>query len=152
MRDYFTSIFLLSLLIGLLEKFIYKEKGEFGEKQALAVLLAFSLASPLPSLFSGGVELPLPPDFSGDGFGEGEYVEVTREAFESGIREEIADKFSLNEDSVTVRCSGFSFNEMKADKITVLLSLSSAGVDPRRIEEYVRGLEIGECEVRFEIR
>ena len=40
---------------------------------------------------------------------------------------------------------------MRAEKITVILSLAAANADPSRIEEYVNELSIGVCEVYFEI-
>ena len=152
MREYFTSVFIVSLLIGFLEKFLYKEKGVFGEKAALAVILMFAVASPLPTLLSQDGVLPRFPDFSTGDVGEGEYEEVTKEAFEEGLRKQIADEFSISEEKITVRCINFSFKDMRAEKISVLLSLSAAGVDPQRVEKYVNGLGLGECEVQFEIR
>ena len=151
MRDYFVTVFVLSLLMGTLERFLYEEKGIFGEKKALAVILVFSIAYPLPSLLNEEFEIPLFPDYSFDSEGIPEYEEVTKEAFEEGMKKEIADKFSLSVDSVNVYALGFSFEKLKAEKIRVVLSLSCAGVDPLKIEKYVNALEIGECEVYFEI-
>ena len=152
MREYFAAVFVVSLLIGFLEKFLYKEKGVFGEKAALAVILMFAVASPLPPLLSQESVLPQFPDFGTGEVGTGEYEEVAKEAFEEGIRKQIADEFAVGEEKINVRCINFSFKEMKAEKISVLLSLSAAGVDPQRVEKYVNGLGLGECEVQFEIR
>ena len=64
MKDYLASVFALSVLLGVLERFLYKEKGVIGEKKAIAILLIFAVASPLPSLFSDAGSLPLFPDHS----------------------------------------------------------------------------------------
>ena len=150
MRDYFASVFLLSVLFGVLERIFYRERGLFGERTALTLMLVLAIAAPLPSLLSEGGGLRLFPEIDLP-YAEGEYGEVTREAVERGLAQEIEGEFSLPEGSVAVRCSGFSFNEMRAERIRVTLSLSAASADPRRIEKYVNSLEMGECEVSFEI-
>ena len=149
MRDYLSGVFLLSALFGLLEKILYGESGSLGEKKALAIILIFAVTAPLPTLISAEGILP---DFSDIGkLPEGEYSEVTREAFEEGLQRALCDEFSLKKDGVTVRCFGFSFEKMRAERISVVLSLSAAGVDPDRVKKYINDLDIGECEVQFEI-
>ena len=150
MKNYFISVFVISLLIGLLERLTYRSDRSFSEKAALSVILAFAVISPLPSLLSETTFDPLVPEY-GESVGEGEYLEVGREAFESGISKQIADKFSLREEDVTVRCSGFDFSVMRAEKINVVLSVSAGRADPEKVKRYVDGLNLGECEVSFEI-
>lgn len=151
MKEYFISVFVLSLFLGILEKFLYKENGVIGEKKALALVLVFAVASPLPGIFQNLGALPDLPEYSPDIEGGAVYEEVTKEAFEEGLKRQIADEFSLKKECVEVRVSGFSFEEMRAEKITVILSLAAANADPSRIEEYVNELSIGVCEVYFEI-
>ena len=138
-------------MIGFLEKLLYKENGTFGEKAALSVILMFAIASPLPSLFSDLGEFPFLSDTQVGDLVGGEYQEVTKEAFEEGLGKQIAEEFSLKNDSVRVKCVGFIFSEMKAEKIIVTLSVSAAGVDPKKVEKYIDGFDIGKCEVQFEI-
>ena len=152
MREYFVTVFILSVLVGFLEKFLYKESGAFGERSALAVILIFAVASPLPSLISANSGIVEIPDFGIHGEATGEYEEVTKEALEEGLCKQIAEEFSIDPGSIAVRCIDFSFGEMKAGKISVILSISAGTTDPKRVEKYVTGLGLGECEVQFEIR
>ena len=152
MKEYFTAVFVLSAFIGVIEKLVYNDSGKFGEKATLAIILIYAVLSPLPSLVSEGGIFPELGDFGDGDLTGGEYIEVTKEAFEEGLKKTIAEEFSVNKDAITVRCFDFSFAEMRAERISVILSVSLAGTDPRRVENFINGLNIGECEVQFEIR
>ena len=150
MREYFISVFTLSLFFGLAEMLSYRGRAAVAERGALALMLIFTVASPLPKLFSEGIALPSLPEYGENG-GSGEFEEVTAEAVEQGLCRQIAERFSLKEEWIGVRCFGFVFEEMRAERIRVTLSISAARVDPEEIEEYVNGLGMGECEVVYEI-
>ncbi len=149
MKEYMMTLFAVSLILGVLEALLYKPGGR-GERAAFAVLLAFSVLSPIEGLMhSGSFDFPA---FSPE---EGEdvpaYEARAREAFEEGIASEISAAFGVKEEYVRVRAVNFSFAEMRAEKILVTLSFGAAGCDPERVKEYIEKLELGECEVGFEI-
>ncbi len=152
MSDYFLSIFAVSFILGILELLTFKPKGEGGERLAFAILLSFAVLSPIEGIVSS-YEPSFPtvlPDFS-EPSGSPVYEEKAKIAFEDGVLREISESFGINKKYIKVATRGFSFKEMKAEKITVTLSLGAAGADPKRIEEHIESFEAGECEVKFEI-
>ncbi len=148
MRDYMLGIFLISLILGVFECIMYKS-GSKGERFAFGVLIAFAVLSPLEGLVgSGDWKFP---EYSPEYSDTGEYKERAKEAFEEGIKKEIADSFRINKEDIRVKTKGFSFEKMRAEKIYVTLSLKAAGADPKRVKEHIEGFGVGDCEVNFEI-
>ena len=82
--------------------------------------------------------------------GEG-YEAVAEEAFSRGVASAVADEFSLDEKNLRVELYGFDFENMKAERIRVILSGRAALADYKGIEKYVNGLDIGVCECEIEI-
>ena len=78
-------------------------------------------------------------------------MKAVDEAFASGIRTLISDKFSLASADVSVTVAGVDVTEMKAKRISILLSGRAVLSDVKRIEEYIESLGLGECEVRTSI-
>ncbi len=147
MNEYMLSVFGISLILGVLETVKYKKGG--GERLAFAVLLAFTVISPLEGLLNSDVGSF--PVYSPEGLpDDAVYEEKAREAFEEGVTYEISDKFDIEREKISVRAFGFSFEEMRAEKITVTLSVKAAGADPKRIKKHIEKL-CEECEVGFEI-
>jgi len=148
-KEYMIGIFFISLIFGVLELIVYKPEGAFGEKGALAVLLFFSVLTPLAGILKPQTEKF--PDFKTEENNSGEYIEVAKEAFEEGIKKEIAEKYSIKSEYITVASVDFSFESMRAGEIHVSLSARAGRLDPKKVEEYINSFNIGRCYVSFEI-
>ena len=79
---------------------------------------------------------------------DGEYKRVAEEAFSEGIRRLVADRYGISTDKVEVYVFGYDFENMRADKIKVVMRGAAGLKDLRLVEEYLNGLNMGECEVR----
>ena len=152
MGEYLFSIVALSSAAALLSYLSYPGELEATAKRAISLILVFFIVSPLPALVDSIEEIRL-PDFSEEEYaGELEdYMEAVDEAFASGIRTLISDKFSLASADVSVTVAGVDITEMKAKRISILLSGRAVLSDVKRIEEYIESLGLGECEVRTSI-
>lgn len=91
-----------------------------------------------------------PPDFTYEGTGSEEYYEALREATERGIVLEVADKYKINEEKISVSLSGLDTTKMRADKI--YLRIEDIRADYRSIRAFVKDnflLEGGSIEVEL---
>jgi hypothetical protein len=149
--EYFISVFGITAAVSMLGYLVYPRGGEL-VRSALSVLVLFVALTPLFSLIgslgTGGIFDP--PDFDASEYRE-DYLEVTREAFCEGLRVHIAERYGISEDEVTVLAEGFSFKEMRAEKIRVILVGKAAFKDGKGIAKYVEGLGYGRCEVEIGI-
>ncbi len=153
MNGYFLTVFAVCAALGALGMITYKEKSAV-ERAALAIIILYTVSAPIAEAVLSGengfsVDLGIGIDDSKI-FDDG-YIEVAKEAFELGICRAVAERYSINVDDISVRAFDFDFNEMKADKIKILLTGLGALCDRRGIEKYLSGLGIGECEVNIEI-
>ena len=75
-------------------------------------------------------------------------------AFESGIAEYIAEKYTVNTDDVLVNVDGFDMGSLRADRIYVTLSGGAILLDYKRIEKEIceRFTKGGECEVSINVK
>ena len=150
MSGYFYSLILIALLISVLSFIAYREsevatRFAFGVIMTAAMLL--QLADILPSIDIGGIIEDIKSEFEDDPL----YSERSEAAIESGIAEAVCEKFSLPKGSVTVTLSGFDFDNMRAENIRLTLSGGAIFSNLEKIEQYVTGLGLGECEVAVEI-
>ncbi len=150
MREYALSLFATCALLGALSLIVYKKDGDATERFGMGVLLAAALILPLPGII-GAVGDSLSGGLPSVEIGEGEYLAVAEEAFSEGIRRAVCQKFSLAEDSVEVKVTGFILSEMRAEKIKITLSGVAALADYKAIESYLEGQSLGECEVRLDV-
>ena len=151
MTEYCASVFGIVAAVSMLGYLVYPRGGEW-VRSALSVLVLFVALTPLFSLIGSlGTEgIFDPSDFDASEYGE-DYLEVTRDAFCEGLRVHIAEKYGIFEEEVTVLAEGFSFNEMRAEKIRVILVGRAALKDGKGIAKYVEGLGYGRCEVEIGI-
>lgn len=155
MAEYFVSVTAVSAFLGLLSFLSYPSASEKTVKFASSVLLLYTVAMPVVAFVSdiadGTVWLEI--DEIVDGLGgsvteDGEYKRVAEEAFSEGIRRLVADRYGISTDKVEVYVFGYDFENMRADKIKVVMRGAAGLKDLRLVEEYLNGLNMGECEVR----
>ena len=148
MSEYLLSLFTSAALFGALSLIIYNKDG--GERGGLRILFAAALLLPIVNARGslGELSAALPPYSEESG---GEYEMVAEEAFLVGTRRAVCEKFSLSEELVSVAADGFSFRDMRAEKIKITLSGIAALADGRAIEKFVEGEGLGECEVRIRV-
>ena len=151
MNGYFLTVFAACATLGALGMITYKENSAI-ERAALAIIILYTVSAPIAeAVLSGDGGFVIDINTNEENMIDDGYIEVAKEAFERGICRAVADKYSLNEGDVSVRAVNFTFSEMKAEKIKVLLTGLAALCDSRGVEKYLNGLGIGECEVNIEI-
>ncbi|MBQ8302715.1 MAG: hypothetical protein IJX97_04100 [Clostridia bacterium] len=150
LSDYAVSIVAIVGAAALAAFVSYKSELSPAVKGATALIIAATVAIPIGELISS---LTLSPPSIEDFVGEEsyEYEAVGREAFEKGVALLIAERYGLDEGGVRVRCAGFDFESMTAERIEVILSGKAIGGDFSAIESYISSLGIGECNVEIEI-
>ncbi len=154
MTEYFTALISVSALISIAAALSYKDMGESRAlRAAFAVILLYVTVMPLLGALS---------NFDADDFkfgtedydfgGENAAGELTREAFERGVRLYICQEFSLDGDDVSVTVSGFDPIAVRAEKISVRLSGRAAFADFRAIKARLSKNGFDNCEVLIEKR
>ena len=150
MTEYMLSVFALTAALGLCSLALYKEKFEGVSKFAFSVILICTVLTPLSDIKNVGL-----PDFKTElpeiSEGEREYEEVARRALCDGISAAVRNEYSLDGDEILVSVSGFDFKTMRAELVRVTLRGGGIFLDRKKIEDYVEGLGVGECEVKIEI-
>lgn len=150
MSEYAIGVFVISALVGILAHLSYKGRGD-PSKLALAIVMLYVVVSPIAAMteeldFDSIFDVKYDSSIIGWG-----YEGVAEEAFSEGILSAVANEFSLSEDDLRVEVGGFDFENMKAEKIRVILSGRAALADYKGIEKYLNGLDIGVCECEIEI-
>ena len=145
MTEYLSFVFAVSFLAALGGALIYGADGDGASRTALSVILLFAVLSPLPSLISEIPTISLPSIPDGTVEGDAEYIRVTESAFEEGIAEMLAERYSLLPESFAVKLYGFDFSGMRAERIIVTLRGTAVTCDPLAVERYINSLDIGEC-------
>ena len=151
MSEYMISVFLLSMITGTLEMLVFKGGRGSGERVAFAVLVAFTVLTPVEKLiesFDTDSYLDI-PEYGEEG--EAQYEIAVREAVEASLEKAISDEFSVKVESVKVRVADLSLETMKAEKVIITLSLGAGRIDPLRLKKYVTDILGGVCEVSYEI-
>lgn len=152
MGEYLISLISVGALSGIASLVSYGKEQTRTEKFAVAVILVFSVISPLVSLVS---------DFEGFDFSDFEapeleggssYGEAGREAFELGIKRLVASEWGIEEGKILVAAENFDFNTMTAGKIRITLLGKAAGVDYKEVEKYIEDAGLGACEVSYAIK
>lgn len=153
LAEYLVSVVVMSLILGALNCASYPHGSEKTVKFAASVLLLYTALVPFYSLiksisnesFDGIFDNSYVENFDADE----EYKKVAENSFKDGIRELLFTKYAIKEENMQIYVFGFDFKNMRAEKITVVLYDSDILGDYRGIEEYVRGLDLGECEVKL---
>ena len=149
MKDYLTTVFMVSALSGILESLTHHSVKN-STRALIGIVSLFLLLSPVKSLFDGSVDLKPTVSFPNGDFSE-QYSDYVKQAFESGIKMAIATDFQLNSDEIRVKARGFDSKNMRAEEIAVTLFGASALADHRAVREYINKMKIGECRVEVQI-
>ncbi len=153
MNGYFASLVAISAIIGICSYVSYGEGRDPFIKCALALILMYVLSVPTINLIREIGEM----DFYNGVFDSGEidvgdtaFGESAERAFSEGIRKFISEEFSVSQSEVRVIVYGFDAENMRAQKIKVILSSSAALADSRLICQKVSESGLGECEVEID--
>ena len=151
MKGYFLAVFAVCVITGLFG-FLSQGRLRSAERIAMGIITLYVIIAPLSDL----VRNTDPEDLFATkiptvGEVEGGYEEVAEAAFERGIRLAVAEEYSLKADNIRVQTEGFSFEDMRAERIRVILRGDAALSDYREIESFLEKQEFGECEVEIEI-
>ena len=155
MSEYVASVTVASVLCALISLISYGKDGDRTVKSAVAMILLYTVSSPIISLISGLGEIsysdfyPDVPPYAENG--EGEYLQVARDSFCEGIKSLVSEKFGVEKESVSVRIFDFDFENMRAGKIKIILSGRAAFLDARLVDSLIEESGLGECEVDIEI-
>lgn len=150
MSEYAIGVFVISALSGLLSHLSYKGRGD-PSGIALAIVTLYVIISPIAvGLCELDFESVFDVDYDSGVIGGG-YEEVAEEAFSDGILSLVAGEFSLSREDLRVEIRGFDFDEMRCEKIRVILSGRAVFSDYKGIEKYLNELDIGVCECEIEI-
>ena len=141
---------LISVFAVAFASFASYDSADRWQRLALGAILLASLAVPVGRLISG-LSAPHLPGISYSEQGSSVTSDVAEEALCNGIRELVADKFSLPEDGVQVSLRGFVLSEMKAERVYVTLFGKAALGNIKGIEEYIENEGFGECEVNISL-
>ncbi len=151
MTEYMAGVFVLSGFFSLLGHISYKSQLDGVRKFALGLLLFFVTASPLIKLLGGLSDLEISDIIPDTGSITDGDTAIYEEAFSDGIASLISEKFEIKRSDIRVLTEGFDISGWRCEKIRVILSGSGLFADYHRIEDYINGLEIGECEAEIEI-
>ena len=150
MSEYFIDVFCILFVAGALSLLCF-DSGK-AEKTAIGIITAFVILSPiitalkevdidraLDSFVDQGYETDVSPSF------------VAEEAFAEGIKEAVAEKFSVNKENISVKVVDFDMKNMNAKEIVIFLSGTAVSSDYRGIKSYVNQLGLGECRVEIQL-
>lgn len=150
MNGYGLSVFAICLVGGALT--LLSHGSGRAERVVIGIVTLYIIISPLADGLS---------DFDVDSWleslqGEGvevspEYEEVLEQSFSDGIKNAVAERFSLDRENIRVRLSGFDAENMRSERILISLSGAAALADYKAVEKYIEGLDLGECELEIEI-
>ena len=154
MGEYIIGVVAASVMLGGVGALAYPGSSEKIVKSAVAVLLLYCVAVPGVKLIDGLSEFDFSyfelPSFEGVISG-GEYESVSKEAFALGVEKLVMEKYNISTEEISVSIEGFDFQNMRAEKIKILLSGGAVAKDYFAIEQYVRDAGLGECEVNIRI-
>ena len=122
---------------------LYEHGAERGFRFALGVILAAALFTPVTALVKSVSSLEF--DYTGGDFESKALSKTLEEAVADGVRESIAEEFSIKEKSIEVEFVAFDCDKMTAEGIRVTLVGAAAVRDIVAVEKFVSELGLGEC-------
>ena len=129
---------------------LYDGEREGASRGAISVILLLATIAPVAAFVSQlALKAPTLPDLPVAE--DSEYIEVAREAFCDGIRTLLSENYSLSEDCFAVKCEGFDFTSMRAERLTVTLRGAAVRCDPLAVEKFINSYEIGDCHAEIGI-
>lgn len=150
MSAYIGLIISVGIVAAISGGLLYDGEREGASRGAISVILLLATIVPVAAFISQVTvslpDLPNLPDAT-----DGEYTEVAREAFCDGIRTLLSENYSLSEDCFAVKCEGFDFTSMRAERLTVTLRGAAVRCDPLAVEKFINSYEIGDCHAEIGI-
>lgn len=144
MNNYALCVFVTTAILSVARIVGYKSGNM--ERLALGIICAYVILSPLRGFSADRLDsLLTPPDISIENGAEA----VLEDAVAEGVASAVSAEFSLKKADISVRLFGFDSENMKAEKIEIILSGSALTADYRSIESFVNKMEIGECRVEI---
>ena len=153
MGGYLVSVAAVSVLCGACTLISYKGSEDKGAKIAFSILLLYISATPVVSFVTNVFDInysDLIPDSSDVSIEDSALYEVAQSAFCDGIERLVCDKFSIDNDCVSVYAREFDIESMSAKKIIVILTGRAVTADARGIAAAVKDAGLGECEVELD--
>ena len=151
LTEYLMSIVVFASVTGFVSFVAYPAKSEKTIKFATAVLLLYTVLTPVFEIISGiadgSIENIINPDYEYGDLKNEEYISVAENAFKEGVCKLICSKYAAKADEMNVFLYGFDFQAMRCEKIKVVLFGKSALLDSRGIAAYVTEQGLGICEV-----
>ena len=147
------SVVIVSSLVALSGYFSYGSSENRTAKAAMAIIVLYTVSAPIVSAVRELSDISLDSVVDTEDFGnigDTELAETAEDAFCDGIKSAIAERYGLERRQIRVRVSGFDFEKMRAERITVVLSGGAALGDHRAIAEYITESGLGECEVKLD--
>lgn len=150
MNAYIGLIISVGIVAAIGGGLLYDGEREGASRGAISVILLLATIAPVAAFVSQlSLKAPTLPDLPAAE--DGEYTEVAREAFCDGIRTLLSENYSLSEDCFAVKCEGFDFTSMRAERLTVTLRGAAVRCDPLAVEKFINSYEIGDCHAEIGI-
>lgn len=147
MKAYASALLGLSLLLSIGARLLYDRRYGAVTGLLFSLILLTGVAEPLASLVDGELSLPsvsIEADTAA-------FEQTLREAYESGVQRALCERFDLAEEQVAVTAVDFSFEDMTAAQVYVVLSGRAALADRHRIEAYLNEGGVRVCEIRIQM-
>ena len=155
LTEYLISIVVFSIVAGFVSFIAYPAKSEKTIKFATAVLLLYTVMTPVFALISdlgeGDFNELFDSSSSVENGANEEYVAVAQNAFKEGICKLLCSKFDVKADEMNIFLYNFDFKNMRCEKIKIVLFGKSALSDARGISACVEEEGLGECEVDIKL-
>ncbi len=135
-KEYIILAVCLCTLIGIISLILHSGLTK-ESNMALGAICLFALLSPAVGLIGAVPEMPDIDDIYIPVGLPGGYVEVSEMAFCEGICIAVADRLGCEPADAFVRTEGFSFENMRAECITVTLSGEAALADTRSLKPWL---------------
>ena len=150
MSTYIGLIISVGIVAAVGGALLYDGEREGASRVAISVILLLATIAPVVAFVSQlSLKAPTMPELPNAT--DGEYTEVAREAFCDGIRTLLSENYSLSEDCFAVKCEGFDFTSMRAERLTVTLRGAAVRCDPLAVEKFINSYEIGDCHAEIGI-
>lgn len=137
---YFTAVIFAVALASLI---LYDPSDAKGYRFALGMILTAALFTPAVPLVNGLKNIDFA--YTGEGFESISLEKTLEKAVADGVRDSIAEEFSIKKNSIEVELFGFDAEKITAEGITVTLIGTAAAKDIVAVEKFVSELGLGEC-------
>lgn len=153
MNGYIISVMAASAVVALGGLISYGGRVARISRAAMAMVLLYTVTLPIISATSDISDL-ISDDYFEDLRVEYEmddtlFYEHTSRAFCEGVCRLVCSEHALNGEDVSVSVREFDVENMRAEKIIVILSGGAATADARSVVQTVEKAGLGECEVKI---